>query len=49
MGGALTMLDGPSQGGDGARGAPVEPQRQSGGFADDLDDDIPFATNRSIW
>ena len=49
MGGALTMLDGPSQGGDGARGAPVEPQRQSGGFADDLDDDIPFMTANGVW
>ena len=30
---------------DGSHGAP--PAR--GGFADDLDDDIPFATNESIW
>ena len=49
MGGALTMLDGPSQGGDGARGAPVEPQRQTGGFADDLEDDIPFVTANGVW
>lgn len=50
MGGAMVMLDGPKQGGDvtshygpqsgtkqGASGGDVR-----GGFADDLDDDIPF-------
>lgn len=51
MGGVLTMLDGP-QGGDGSRGGPIEPQRQSfnaGNFADDLDDDVPFLTNTGHW
>ena len=50
MNGVLTMLDGPSgnAGGnqrrepDGSQGAPTPP-------ADDLDDDIPFMTNRGIW
>ena len=48
MGGALTMLDGPSDGQakrqlDGSQG-------HAGGFVDDdLDQDIPFITNRSIY
>jgi len=47
----LTMLDGAPSGGT---NAPQEPQRNSrqepqGGFADDLDDDIPFATNSSVY
>ncbi|WP_103729005.1 single-stranded DNA-binding protein [Novosphingobium sp. HII-3] len=33
---------------DGSRGAP-EPVGSNGGFGEDLDDDIPFATDRSIW
>jgi single-strand DNA-binding protein len=35
--------------GDGSQGAPVEPQRQSGGFAAGLDDDIPFLTANGVW
>jgi single-strand DNA-binding protein len=36
--------------GDGSQGAPVEPQRDSRqSMADELADDIPFATNRSVW
>lgn len=47
-GGVLTMLDGPQGGGT---DAPSEPQRSSRQQppADDLDDDIPFVSNRSIW
>lgn len=46
-GAVLTMLDGPQQGGgqrrepDGSRGAEQQGNRQTG-YADDLDDDIPF-------
>jgi single-strand DNA-binding protein len=46
FGGVLVMLDGPSGSGggerepDGSRGAPT----QAGGFADDLDDQVPFIT-----
>lgn len=32
-------------GGDGWTGG----EQRQGGFADDLDDDLPFATNRSAW
>ena len=46
FGGTMVMLGGkPERTPDGSRGAP--PAR--GGFADDLSDDIPFATNESIW
>ena len=50
IGGSLVMLDGAKGGTD----APQEPQRnskpaQAGGFADDLDDDIPFISMRCIW
>lgn len=54
--GVLTMLDGPqgtaggNQGGDGSRGHGEGFGRgMAGGFGVDLDDDIPFVTNRSIW
>lgn len=59
MGGALTMLDSPQ--GDkpvydtrgeqpyGSRGAPAQTGRQANANADDLDDDIPFASNTGIW
>lgn len=59
--GVLTMLDGPqgtaggNQGGDGSRGHGEGFGRgmagglSGGGFGVDLDDDIPFVTNRSIW
>lgn len=47
MNGALVMLDGKQGGGT---DAPSEPQRNSkGGFAPDLDDDIPFLHSRSVW
>lgn len=47
MNGALVMLDGKQSGGT---DAPSEPQRNSRNApADNLDDDIPFATNRSVW
>lgn len=52
FGGILTMLDAPggARTPDGSRGATVEPARGGGGsFADDMDDDIPFATNQSVW
>jgi single-strand DNA-binding protein len=36
--------------GDGSQGAPVEPQRDSRqSFAEELSDDVPFATNVSVW
>jgi single-strand DNA-binding protein len=34
---------------DGSRGAPTQTGAAKGGYADDLDDQIPFATNESIW
>lgn len=35
---------------DGSQGAPTPPQRPTqGGFADDLDDDVPFITNAPGW
>ena len=40
MGGALTMLDGPS--GGNATGNSNQGGSSGGGFADDLDDDLPF-------
>lgn len=51
MGGALTMLDGPSGNSGGqARREPDGSQGHAGGFADDdLSDEIPFATNRSMF
>lgn len=60
MGGTLTMLDGAkSEGGQGNSSGhggssqqrkPDGSQGHSSGFAaDDLDDDIPFATNRGVW
>lgn len=61
FGGILTMLDGAKQDGgqrqqsqdsgwgsrtpDGSQGSAMG----GASFSDDLDDDIPFATNRSIW
>ena len=49
MGGVLTMLDGPqgdkAREPDGSRGAPI----QQPALADDLDDDIPFARNDTVW
>lgn len=56
----LTMLDGPpsGQGGQpdtggassrGRGGSDWGQGSAKGGFADDLDDDVPFATNDSIW
>lgn len=51
MNGVLTMLDGPQ----GATRTEERPQgggnafAGQGGFADELDDDIPFATSDSIW
>lgn len=59
-GGVLTMLDGPPQGDrkqsfdDRPTGSGGGYQQQAGiasggGFADDLDDDIPFATNEGIY
>ena len=50
-GAVLTMLDGAKTGDgqaripDGSRGAPV----QSQSFGADLDDDIPFARNDTVW
>jgi len=39
-----------SGGGNGSRGAPADNGGGwGGGFGDDLDDDIPFATNAGIW
>lgn len=36
--------------GDGSQGAPVEPQRNSRSFADDLDSDsIPFVSSKGNW
>ena len=35
--------------GDGSQGAPVEPQRTGRSAAEDLSDDIPFATSNSVW
>lgn len=57
MNGVLTMLDGAkgNDGGqrrepDGSRGAPADTgAKKSGSFGDDLDDDIPFISGRSIW
>ena len=58
MRGALVMLDGKrdghssgSAGGDGSRGhaGAFGSGSAGGGFGDDLDDDIPFATQDSIW
>lgn len=34
---------------DGSQGAPLDQGKPAGGFADDLDDDVPFLTNDSIW
>lgn len=57
-GAVLTMLDGAPGGGQQQGGAATETtthygaQTGNGGpgrFADDLDDDIPFATNESVW
>lgn len=52
VGGVLTMLD-PPQGGrtpDGSRGHAQNDQLAGPAtFADELDSDIPFATNVSIW
>ena len=48
MGGAMVMLDGPS-GGQQQRREPDGSQGHASGFADDLDDSIPFITNRSIY
>ena len=42
--GDASKADKPSGGSGWGQGEP-----QPGGFADDLDDDIPFATNDSIW
>lgn len=36
-------------GGDGSRGSAASNWGNDGGFGDDLDDDIPFITDRSIW
>lgn len=36
-------------GGDGSRGSSADNWHNDGGFGDDLDDDIPFITDRSIW
>ncbi|TCM21518.1 single-strand DNA-binding protein [Novosphingobium sp. PhB165] len=36
-------------GGDGSRGSAADNWHNDGGFGDDLDDDIPFMTDRSIW
>lgn len=54
FGGSLTMLDGPS--GDAkpreqqsSGGGSGWGQQNNGGFGDDLDDDIPFATSDSIF
>ena len=52
-GGILTMLDGPPAGAnrapDGSRGAPSASGDYGRTVPDDLDDDIPFATNDGIW
>ena len=48
MGGSMVMLDGPQQG-SGGTDARQEPQRQSRGFADDMDDEITFITRNSVW
>lgn len=48
----LTMLDGAPSGQrepDGSRGAPTQTSAPRGGFADDLDDDIPFMSRDGIW
>lgn len=49
IGGSLVMLDGPQGEGrrvpDGSQGGPAG----GGGFAPDLDDDIPFARNDTVW
>lgn len=48
----LTMLDGASSGQrepDGSRGAATQTSAARGGFADDLDDDIPFMSRDGIW
>ena len=43
IGGVLTMLDGPQQTGERKKGYDEPPENKSaGGFAIDLDDDIPF-------
>jgi single-strand DNA-binding protein len=53
FGGILTMLDGKQDGQGGGQGQRAhEPATGNGGpgrFGDDLDDDIPFATNASVW
>lgn len=48
-GAVLTMLDGPQdkRTPDGSQGAPIN--TRAGGWAADLDDEIPFATNDSVW
>ena len=53
--GKLIMLDSAPSGGsdrhtpDGSRGAPSQTSKPKSGFADDLDDDIPFMRCGGIW
>lgn len=48
----LTLLDGKPEGQrepDGSQGSAEQTRSYKGGFADDLDDDIPFISRDGIW